>query len=238
MNGSIQVQTNFIPSFKIGYTPTVNQIQQSVQYFPYSSSFCDPNAETINDSNTYTLNFPIHLPDPTQPSVQYKPVGGGPISYQLSNSALFAAADATGQDPISKECVNSFGTHVPSDGICHGHSIDPCLIDYTTKPLLTGWYMDGYPCISPFVIQVDEQPTHFPYVEKDGKYYRMIQSSDLDRNNGLSGQFTVDISIQGVVQTLSYPYAYICTNDRPYTLSAYVGSIKLINQNIQQFQNH
>ena len=80
----------------------------------------------------YLLNFPMNLPNPKAPPVVYKPVKGGPISYQLSNTALFVATDA-GQDPISKECVNLFGVHVPTGDIIHGHAINACLVDYTTK---------------------------------------------------------------------------------------------------------
>ena len=74
----------------------------------------------------------MNLPNPKAPPVVYKPVKG-PISYQLSNTALFVAMDAVGQDPISKECVNLFGVHVPTGDIIHGHAINACLVDYTTK---------------------------------------------------------------------------------------------------------
>ena len=62
---------------------------------------------------------------------------------------------------------------------------------------------------SPFVIKIDEPSTQFPYVEKDGKYDRMIQSYDLDLNNGFSGVFLWNDDSR---HTFSYPYAYISTN--------------------------
>uniref|UniRef100_A0A6C0D139 YHYH domain-containing protein n=1 Tax=viral metagenome TaxID=1070528 RepID=A0A6C0D139_9ZZZZ len=145
-------------------------------------------------------------------------LGAGVIGYLFDNAALYAAGDAEGYTPITRECLDIFFGHPDSSGMYHHHYIGPTMTNWcmSTTLRVIGFLSDGYPLVAPFLIKDTSE----------SRGYRFVKTSDLNKYHGLEGSFTVSIpdSITSTTTTtLTYGFMYVTTYDFPFTTSAFYG---------------
>jgi len=152
-----------------------------------------------------------------------------PLSYGdhsgwcCDNAALFSQSNDLGQNATHLEPLDIFSEHVPNDGITHHHVMAPHIynwvLDYT--PRLLGFYFDGYPLVTPFLVY-----------DTSTKSYRMINSADLNSNNGLVANVTFNFVSPSDSKTyyFKYDFCYVCTYAYPYTIGSYYGTPSAINK--------
>jgi hypothetical protein len=145
-------------------------------------------------------------------------LSGGVIGYLFDNAGLYAAGDAEGYTPITRECLDIFFGHPDSNGMYHHHFIGPTMTNWcmSTTIRVIGFLTDGYPLVAPFLIKDTSQSTG----------YRFVRTSDLNKYHGLEGSFTLTIPISTsstITTTLTYRFIYVTTYDFPFTTSAFYG---------------
>ena len=145
-------------------------------------------------------------------------LGAGVIGYLFDNAALYAAGDAEGYTPITRECLDIFFGHPDSSGMYHHHYIGPTMTNWcmSTTLRVIGFLTDGYPLVAPFLIKDTSEASG----------YRFVQTSDLNKYHGLEGSFTVsmpDSTTSTTTTILTYGFIYVTTYDFPFTTSAFYG---------------
>jgi hypothetical protein len=145
-------------------------------------------------------------------------LGAGVIGYLFDNAALYAAGDAEGYTPITRECLDIFFGHPDSSGMYHHHYIGPTMTNWcmSTTLRVIGFLTDGYPLVAPFLIKDTSEAIG----------YRFVKTSDLNKYHGLEGSFTVSMpnsTTSTTTTTLTYGFIYVTTFDFPFTTSAFYG---------------
>jgi len=196
--GAISVSSNSIPTHPYGSFPT-NASTQSVAILnvngnsvvPYSFSFNATPAKTSTNSGNYPMSVSV-------------------IGIWWDNAPLFASTDNSGINPFSQESGDVFMGH-PNPSAYHHHLCPPMIYNWIADQRLqvVALLLDGYPLVRPFLIYDNLLKTT-----------RLIQTSDLNINHGLTGSFTYTLSNVSVTVN----FIYVATYDFPYTVSSFYGT--------------
>lgn len=123
----------------------------------------------------------------------------GMIGYTTTGVALYNALDAAGRDAAAHEVQDLCDGHPQGKGQYHYHSASPCLPGANAN-VAVGWALDGYPILG----------------KRDAKGV-LLTNADLDACHGRAETVTVD--------GRRYDYAYRLTEEYPYVLGCYAGTV-------------
>ena len=140
----------------------------------------------------------------------------GVIGWCVDNCPLYIVTNDLMTNAVALEALDIFAAH-PESGQLHHHMAVPSVynwvLDYT--PRFLGWYQDGYPLVSPFLV----------YDTTTGQN-RMITSTDLNANNGLVAtvKFNLVSPKDGQTYYFQYDFCYVQTYCYPFTLGSFYGT--------------
>ena len=123
----------------------------------------------------------------------------GPIGFTNTGVMIYNAVDDAGRDAAAHEIQDLCNGHPQQQGQYHYHSSSPCLPG-ADQNAQVGWALDGFPI--------------FGKRDASGKE---LTNADLDGCHGRKE----DVSVSG----RHYPYAYRLTDEYPYTIGCYTGSV-------------
>jgi hypothetical protein len=144
------------------------------------------------------------------------PAPFGVVGWCVDNAPLYVVTNAPHTNPANLEPQDIFGEH-PESGQVHHHSVYPSVynwvLDYT--PRLLGFYADGYPIVSPFLVY-----------DTNTSSYRVITNTDLNINNGLKATVTFNFisPSDGNTYYFQYDFCYVQTYCYPFTIGSFYGT--------------
>ena len=183
------VLSNALPATRTGNFP----VRRSDPAYRYAR-----NPNSINAMN-------IVYEMPAEPRLAGSPgcVPMGMIGITVTNTAIFNALDARGQDAPAHEIQDACNGHPQQTGQYHFHNLSPCLNDTRSGPDGTsdilGYALDGFGIYGPY---------------ENG---RKLTSADLDTCHGRTSPVMWD----GEVVEM---YHYVFTEDYPYTIGCFRGT--------------
>ena len=144
------------------------------------------------------------------------PAPFGVVGWCVDNCPMYVVTNDLMTNPASLEPGDIFSEH-PESGQCHHHSVAPPMFNWVLDyvPRLVGFFADGYPIVSPFLVY-DTNTTN----------YRAITASDLNANNGLVADVTFNFVSPSDGQTyyFKYDFCYVQTYCYPYTIGSFYGT--------------
>jgi hypothetical protein len=218
--GTIYIKSNSIPVH-----PSGKFIQSASMPVQTTTPYSAP-AYYINQYDTevgvYNYNFSANAAANGYNNNNLPLSYGNHSGWCADNVALFSQSNDLGQNATHLEPLDIFSEHVPKGGLTHHHVMAPHIynwvLDYT--PRLLGFYFDGYPLVTPFLVY-----------DTSTKSYRMINSADLNANNGLVANVTFNFVSPSDSKTyyFKYDFCYVCTYAYPYTIGSYYGTPATVN---------
>ena len=178
-----------------------NNPQYISQYGIYVDPSGNPQANGVNDNNIATLP--------------------GNIGWAVDNCGIYSCTDANYQNPMMKEILDVFGGHPNVNNNYHHHAIYPAIYNWVVdyNPRLAGFMADGYPIVTPFLVS-----------DATTGSTRLIQSSDLNSNNGLVASVSFNFKWQSATsQSYVFSFCYVATNCFPYTIGSFYGRPVIYN---------
>jgi YHYH protein len=123
----------------------------------------------------------------------------GMIGFTVTGVAIYNALDDAGRDANAHEVQDRCDGHPQSQGQYHYHSGSPCVHGADSNRVV-GWALDGYPILG----MRDARGT-------------LLTDADLDACHGRAKRVTVN--------GRHYDYAYRLTQEYPYTLGCFTGTV-------------
>lgn len=144
------------------------------------------------------------------------PAPFGVVGWCVDNAPLYVVTNAPQTNPANIEPQDIFGEH-PESGEVHHHSVYPAVYNYVLDytPRLLGFYADGYPIVSPFLVY-----------DTNTSSYRVITNTDLNINNGLKATVTFNFisPSDGNTYYFQYDFCYVQTYCYPFTIGSFYGT--------------